>query len=35
MRDWYRDALKEKFRDEPHEVELAEKGTVLEDLRAR
>jgi len=35
MRDWYADALKEKFRDEPHEVELAEKGTVLEDLRAK
>jgi hypothetical protein len=35
MRDWYADALKEKFRDEPHEEELAHMGTVLEDLRAK
>jgi glutathione S-transferase len=35
MRDWNADALKEKFRDEPHEAELAHIGTVLEDLRAK
>jgi len=35
MRDWYADALKEKFRDEPHEEELAQVGVVLEDLRAK
>jgi glutathione S-transferase len=34
MRDWYADALKEKFRDEPHEDEIRQMGTVLEDLRA-
>jgi glutathione S-transferase len=33
MKSWYRDALAEKFRDEAHEVEVLEVGTVLEDLR--
>jgi glutathione S-transferase len=35
MRDWYADALKERFRDPPHEDEMAQMGTVTEDLRAR
>jgi glutathione S-transferase len=34
MQEWYADALKEVFRDEPHEEEVAHVGTVLEDLRA-
>jgi glutathione S-transferase len=34
MKDWYVEALKEKFRDEPHEEDVAHMGTVLEDLRA-
>lgn len=34
MQEWYADALEEVFRDEPHEVEVALAGTVLEDLRA-
>lgn len=33
MKDWYADALKEKFRDLPHEEEMLRLGTVLEDLR--
>jgi glutathione S-transferase len=35
MKEWYADALKEKFRDEPHEVEVLQMASVLEDLRAR
>jgi glutathione S-transferase len=35
MREWYGDALKETIRDEPHEVDLARMGRVLEDLRAK
>lgn len=35
MSDWYADALEEKFRDPPHEEEMAQMGTVTEDLRAR
>ena len=35
MGAWYADALKERFRDEPHEREIAEMGSVIEDLRAR
>jgi glutathione S-transferase len=35
LRDWYADALREKFRDEPHEQEIGQMGTVLQDLRAR
>lgn len=35
MREWYADALKEKMRDEPHDVEVLQMGTVLEDLRER
>jgi glutathione S-transferase len=34
MRDWYVDALKETFRDQPHEDEIAHMGTITEDLRA-
>jgi glutathione S-transferase len=35
MRDWYADALKEKFRDQPHEDEMLQMGSVLQDLRDR
>jgi glutathione S-transferase len=34
MREWYAAALAENFRDAPHEVEMLEMATVLEDLRA-
>ena len=34
MSDWYAEALKERFRDAPHEDEMAHMGTVVEDLRA-
>ncbi len=33
MRDWYAQALRETFRDEPHEAEILQMGSVLEDLR--
>jgi glutathione S-transferase len=33
MRDWYADALQETLRDEPHETEIRQMGSVLEDLR--
>jgi glutathione S-transferase len=35
MRDWYDAALAERFRDAPHEAEIAAMGTLLEDLRAQ
>lgn len=35
MRDWYADALQETLRDQPHEEEVLQFGTVLEDLRAK
>jgi glutathione S-transferase len=35
MREWYAAALKEKFRDEPHEEDILRMGSVLEDLRER
>ena len=35
MREWYADALKEKFRDQPHEDEMLQMGSVLQDLRER
>lgn len=35
MLDWYAAALRETLRDEPHDVELAKFGTIVEDLRAR
>lgn len=34
MKSWYADGLKERFRDEPHETEILQVSTVLEDLRA-
>jgi glutathione S-transferase len=34
MRAWYAEALKETFRDEPHEQEIATLGEVVEDFRA-
>jgi len=34
MRDWYAAALAETFRDEAHDVEIDDYGTVIEDLRA-
>jgi len=33
MHSWYAAALKERFRDEPHEAWVRSMGTVLEDLR--
>ena len=33
MTQWYADALKESWRDEPHEAEMVQMGAVLEDLR--
>jgi hypothetical protein len=35
VREWYADALNEKMRDESHEVDVLQMGTVLEDLRER
>jgi glutathione S-transferase len=35
MREWYADALAERFRDEPHEAEILALGSVLEDLRQK
>jgi glutathione S-transferase len=35
MREWYAAALEETFRDPPHEDEMLQIGTVLEDLRER
>jgi glutathione S-transferase len=34
MREWYAEGLKETFRDELHETEMLQAGTLLEDLRA-
>jgi glutathione S-transferase len=34
IRAWYADALRETFRDEPHEEEISRVGRVTEDLRA-
>jgi glutathione S-transferase len=33
MRSWYADALREPWRDLPHEAEIAQSGTVVQDLR--
>ena len=33
MQDWYRDAILETFRDEPHEQDMLRLGSVLEDVR--
>ena len=35
MREWYADALKERERDEPHEAEMLQMGSLLEDLREK
>jgi glutathione S-transferase len=35
MRDWYAAALKEKFRDQTHEDEMLQIGSVLQDVRER
>jgi glutathione S-transferase len=35
MREWYAAALLETMRDEPHDAELAQFGTVVQDLRVR
>jgi glutathione S-transferase len=35
MREWHTAALREKFRDPPHDAEILQMGTVLEDLRER
>jgi glutathione S-transferase len=35
MRQWYSEGLKEKFRDEPHDADVTEVGTVIEDLREK
>ena len=35
MRDWYAAALAETLRDWPHETEILQMGSVLEDLRVR
>ena len=35
MREWYGAALEETFRDQPHEDEILQLGTVVEDLRKR
>ena len=34
MREWYAAALAENFRDVPHEEEILEMATLIEDLRA-
>jgi len=34
MRDWYAAALAETFRDEAHDREIDDYGTLVEDLRA-
>jgi glutathione S-transferase len=34
VREWYAGALSETWRDLPHEAEVAQVGTILEDLRA-
>jgi glutathione S-transferase len=33
MREWYASALAEKWRDDPHDAEVTQLGTVLQDLR--
>jgi glutathione S-transferase len=33
MRQWYAEALRERLRDEPHEAEMFQMGSVVEDLR--
>jgi hypothetical protein len=33
MKKWYAEAIQETFRDLPHEEEIQQSGTVLEDQR--
>jgi glutathione S-transferase len=33
MQEWYTAGLSEKFRDEPHDVEIMRMGIVINDLR--
>jgi glutathione S-transferase len=33
MKRWYEEALAEKWRDEPHEIEIAATGNITQDLR--
>jgi glutathione S-transferase len=35
MREWYASALGEKWRDPPHEVEVMQLGTILQELREK
>lgn len=35
MQAWFTDALAERFRDAPHELEIAQMGEIIEDRRAR
>jgi glutathione S-transferase len=35
MREWYASALSEKWRDAPHDADVARAGTILEDLREK
>lgn len=35
MRDWYAAAIAERFRDEPHEIEIQAVGEIFSDVRAR
>lgn len=35
LRSWYADALREKFRDEPHEQDMQHMGQLLSDARER
>ena len=34
MQEWFASALRETYRDAPHEAEILQMGTVIEDLRA-
>lgn len=34
MKDWYAEGLAETIRDKPHDAEIAQVGTLIEDLRA-
>jgi glutathione S-transferase len=33
MRRWYAEALNETWRDEAHEIDMRQTGTLLQDLR--
>ncbi len=34
MKEWYEAALKEPFRDQPHEIDIEKSGRITQDLRA-